>query len=307
MDYFGGHGRLSRLRAFQFRVGRQLLVLRPAHDAFSLNWSPSLSVNSKVRLVVFDWAGTTVDFGSFAPVDAFVRTFAHHGVVVTPAEVRVGMGLHKKDHLRALLRQPDLSQRWNRAAGRDWTEEDLEALYTTFRPLQVETVAEHAQLVPGVLECVATLRRRDIRIGATTGYFRAAAERLSEAARRQGFVPDCSLCAEDVPVGRPAPWMMFRIMEKAGIYPPCTVVKVGDTIPDIEEGRNAGAWSVGVTRSSSTVGCTEEELAALSALQRRAKLDDARRQFLDAGAHAVIDSLADLPNVVDQFAVPTPE
>jgi phosphonoacetaldehyde hydrolase len=254
-------------------------------------------------LVVFDWAGTAVDFGSFAPVDAFVRTFAHHGVVVTPAEVRVGMGLHKKDHLRALLGQPDVSQRWNRAAGRDWTEEDLESLYETFSPIQVETVAEHAQLVPGLTECVAVLRRRGVRIGATTGYFRSAAKRLYEAARRHGFVPDCALCADDVPAGRPAPWMMFRIMETIGVYPPSAVVKVGDTVLDIEEGRNAGVWSVGITRSSSLVGCTEEELAALSEPQRRAKLDDARRRCLNAGAHAAIDSLADLPSLLDQFPV----
>jgi phosphonoacetaldehyde hydrolase len=95
--------------------------------------------------------------------------------------------------------------------------------------------------------------------------------------------------------------MIFRIMEKVGVYPPCSVVKVGDTVPDIEEGRNAGAWSVGVTRSSSAVGCTEDELAALSGPQRQAKLDDARRQFLDAGAHAVIDSLAEIPSLLDRL------
>lgn len=262
-----------------------------------------MSANHKVRLVVFDWAGTTVDFGCFAPVDAFVRTFAHHGIAVTSNEVRVGMGLHKKDHLRALLRQPEVSLRWNQTNGRAWTEKDVESLYETFIPFQVEAIAAHAQLVPGLTECIEALRQRGIRIGATTGYFRTAAETLYEAARRQGFVPDCALCADDVAVGRPAPWMMFRIMETVGIYPPCTVVKVGDTVPDIEEGRNAGAWSIGVTRSSSAVGCTEEELAALPAPARQAKLDDARRQFLDAGAHTVIDSLADLPNLVDQLSV----
>jgi phosphonoacetaldehyde hydrolase len=262
-----------------------------------------MSANLEVRLVVFDLAGTTVDFGCFAPVSAFVRAFDFHGIAVTPAEVRVDMGLHKKDHLRALLRQPDVSQRWRRANGRDWTEKDLESLYNTSAPLLVEAVAAHARVVPGLRECVEVLRRRGIRIGATTGYYRDAAERISEAMRRQGFVPDCALCADDVPVGRPAPWMMFRIMETVGVYPPYSVVKVGDTIPDIEEGRNAGAWSVSVTRSSSLVGCTEEELAALSEPQRRAKLDDARRQFRDAGAHAVIDSLVDLPSLLDQFPV----
>lgn len=260
-----------------------------------------MSANREVRLVVFDLAGTVVDFGSFAPVDAFVRAFDRYGVAVTPAEARMHMGLHKKDHLRALLLHPEVAQRWHRATGRSWTEKDFDSIYETLVPLQVETVAAHAQLVPGVGECIEMLRRRGIRIGTTTGYFRAAAECLYEPMRRQGFVPDCALCADDVPVGRPAPWMMFRIMEHVGVYPSSEVVKVGDTVPDIEEGRNAGAWSVGVTRSSNIVGCTEKELAALSEPQRRAKLGFARRQFLDAGAHAAIDSLAEFPELVDQF------
>jgi phosphonoacetaldehyde hydrolase len=260
-----------------------------------------MSTHHEIRLVIFDWAGTTVDFGCFAPVDAFVCAFAHHGVAVTAAEVRMYMGLHKKDHLRSMLRQPEVSQRWQQATGHNWTEKDLDALYQTLIPIQAEAVAAHAQVVPGLMECVVTLLRRGIQIGSTTGYFRAAAEPIYEAARRQGFVPDCALCADDVPVGRPAPWMIFRIMERVSVYPPCSVVKVGDTVPDIEEGRNAGAWSVGVTRSSSMVGCTEEELSALSEPHRQAKLDEARRQFLDAGAHAVIDSLGELPGLLDQF------
>jgi phosphonoacetaldehyde hydrolase len=272
-------------------------------DTFFLFWSLFMLANPDVHLVVFDWAGTTVDFGCFAPVDAFVRAFARHGIAVTPAEVRGDMGLHKKDHLRALLRRPEVSQRWHRRVGCDWNDRDLESLYETLVPLQLEAVAAHTQVVPGLRECIAVLRQRGIGIGSTTGYFRAAAESLYEAARQQGFVPDCAFCADDVPVGRPAPWMIFRIMESSGVYPPCSVVKVGDTVPDIEEGRNAGVWSVAVTRSSSAVGCTEEELADLSEPQRQAKLDNARRQFLDAGAHAVIDSLTELPDLVDQFRV----
>src|SRR5262249_33167255 len=146
------------------------------------------------------------------------------------------------------------------------------------------------------------LRRRDIQIGATTGYFREAAEIVYEAARRQGFVPDACACAEDVPAGRPAPWMIFRILQALGTYPPSAVVKVGDTVPDIGEGLSAGAWSLGVTRTSSDVGCTEEQLAKLPGMLRQAKLRTARQNLLDAGAHAVLESVADLPGWLSAFA-----
>jgi phosphonoacetaldehyde hydrolase len=255
-----------------------------------------------VRLVVFDWAGTTVDHGCFGPVAAFVRAFARHGVEVSPAEARGPMGLHKRDHLREMLRTPGIAGRWRRTHGRDWTEPDLERLYQDFVPLQLEVIGEHGRLVPGLLDCVAELRRRGIRIGATTGYFREAAERVYRAAAAQGFVPDSCVCAEDVPEGRPAPWMIFRILEGLRVWPPSVVVKVGDTVPDIHEGLNAGAWSVGVTRTGSDVGCTEEELAALGAAERQARLTQARNKLLDAGAHAVLETLAELPALLDNLS-----
>jgi phosphonoacetaldehyde hydrolase len=248
--------------------------------------------------VVFDWAGTTVDFGSCAPVAAFVRTFAANGVDVTTAEARLPMGLPKRDHLRAMLDQPGVAQRWRASHGRAWNDADLVSLYQRFMPYQLEVLDAHNALVPGVLDCVAWLAGQGIRIGATTGYFREAAARVQAAAARQGFVPEHSVCVDDVPAGRPAPWMMQRVMEALNIYPPAVVVKIGDTVPDIMEGRNAGAWSVGVTCSSNEVGCSEDEFSRLPPLRRQALLDHTRQKLSDAGAHAVIETLAEVPALV---------
>jgi phosphonoacetaldehyde hydrolase len=262
-----------------------------------------LSANPpSVRLVVFDWAGTTVDHGCFGPVAPFMRVLARHGVEVSPAEARGPMGLHKRDHLRALLQTPRIADRWRRTHGRDWSEADLDRLYDDFMPLQMEVIGDHARLVPGLLDCVAELRRREIRIGATTGYFREAAERVYRAAKEQGYVPDAAACAGDVSIGRPAPWMVFRLMETLGVCPPAAVVKVGDTVPDIHEGLNAGAWSVGVIGASSEVGLSEADFAALPKVERAARLTAARARLLAAGAHAVIDSLAELPALVAGFS-----
>jgi phosphonoacetaldehyde hydrolase len=255
--------------------------------------------NLEVRLVVFDWGGTTVDHGCFAPAAALVAALARRGLSVTPAEARGPMGLGKKDHVRALLRAPAVAERWRRLHGGGPTEADVEAVYADLVPLLLEGIDAHSGLVPGLLGCVAELRRRGLRVGGTTGYFRSAANRAAAAARRQGFAPDCSVCAEDVPAGRPAPWMLFRNMEALGVYPPAAVVKVGDTVHDVEEGRNARAWSVGVTRTSSEVGRTEAELAALPAAERQALLGAARDKLLGAGAHAVLESVAELPGLLD--------
>jgi phosphonoacetaldehyde hydrolase len=255
----------------------------------------------KIRLVIFDWAGTTIDHGSRAPVMPFVRAFAARGVQITPEEARGPMGLHKKDHIRALLQQPDVARRWREKHGTDARDNDIEELYRLFMPLQLEVIDDFARLVPSLLNCIHELRQQRITIGATTGYFRAAAERVYLAAARQGYRPDYCVCTEEVPAGRPEPWMIFRILESARIFPPAAVVKVGDTVPDIGEGRAAGAWSVGILRSSSDVGCTEEEWDTLPRAEQDRRLASCREKLLAAGAHAVVETLADLPALVDDI------
>jgi phosphonoacetaldehyde hydrolase len=96
--------------------------------------------------------------------------------------------------------------------------------------------------------------------------------------------------------------MIFRVMEILRIYPPSAVVKVGDTVPDIEEGLSAGAWSVGVLRTGSEVGCTEEEWEALSSADRGELLSRARNKLEAAGAHGTIETLADLPAYIEDFS-----
>jgi phosphonoacetaldehyde hydrolase len=252
-------------------------------------------------LVIFDWAGTTVDHGSRAPVMPFIRALAARGVPITPDEARGPMGLHKRDHLRALLQMPAVSRRWRERHGSDATAHELDDLYRHFRQLQLEGIDEFTRLVPSLLDVVSWLRNRGIAIAATTGYFRAAAERVYRAAAAQGYRPDHCLCADEVPAGRPAPWMVFRIMEALGVFPPAEVVKVGDTVPDMGEGLAAGAWSVGVLRSSSDVGCTEEEWDRLPRAEQVRRLASCREKLLAAGAHAVVETLADLPAVLDDL------
>jgi phosphonoacetaldehyde hydrolase len=254
-----------------------------------------------IRLVVFDWAGTVIDFGCFAPVAAFRDAFAELGVTVSVDEARAPMGLHKKDHIRVMLHDPDVGRRWVEVHGREASESDVERLYAIVTPLQTAAAGRHGDLVPGLLECVAALRRRGIKIGGTTGYFRAAADAAREAAAKQGYSPDVSICADDVSVGRPAPFMLFRVMEATGVYPASDVLKVGDTGHDIAEGRNAGARSVGVIDSSSEMGLTYEEFQALSQPERTRRRDEVGAKLTAAGACAVVRSLVELPVLVDRI------
>jgi phosphonoacetaldehyde hydrolase len=251
-----------------------------------------------IKLVVFDWAGTTIDYGCRAPAGAFVAAFATVGVSVTLPEARAPMGLHKKDHIRAMLRTGSVSAKWRAATGRDWTEADVTALYADVTPRQIEAATTYSELIPGVVSTVAELRRRGVKVAATTGYFRAAADAVLSAAKRQGYEPDFNICADDVPAGRPAPWMIFRCMEALGVYPPAAVLKVGDTVIDIADGRNAGCWSAGVVDSSNEMGLSAADLSALAPEDLAARRADVRARYCAAGAHGVIESVADVPQLV---------
>ena len=255
----------------------------------------------RLKAVVFDWAGTTVDFGSRAPMGAFVEVFRRFGVAVTIAEARGPMGLPKRDHVAALLADPAISERWRQTHGRAATDVDLDAIYAEFVPLNAAVVTDHADLVPGTHEVTEALRARGMRIGSTTGYVREIMARLLPVAAARGYAPDNLVCAGDLAAGRPTPLMMYRCFADLGVYPPSAVVKVDDTEPGIEEAVAAGSWAVGVTLSGNLCGLAETELAALSAPERDAIRVRAAARLRASGADFVIDSIADLLPVVERI------
>ena len=256
---------------------------------------------TEIKLVILDWAGTVLDFGCVAPAGAFVAAFAEAGVEVTLPEARGPMGLHKKDHLRAMLQVPGIGDRWQSAKGRPWAEADVEELYRRVTPMQVAAAQAHSELIPEVLNCVAELRRRGILLAGTTGYFQEAADVCYAAAEAQGYKPDFRICADEVPAGRPAPWMIFRAMEALNVYPPTAVVKVGDTLVDIADGHNAGVWSVGVVDSSNEIGLSRAAWEALSEDDQEARRGAVHDRYSDAGADAGINTLAELPELIDEL------
>ena len=255
----------------------------------------SRTPSGRIRLVVFDLAGTTVDYGSRAPAGAFVELFARHGLTVSEAQARAPMGQHKRDHIRSMLSEAALRAQWRAVRGADWTAADVEALFQEFIPLQMACLPRYAGVIPGVTDCLAALRERGVAVATTTGYNRAMTDLVLGAAAAQGFVPDGSVSADEVPSGRPAPWMVFACMQCLGVYPPWAVVKVGDTVVDVQEGLNAGAWSVGVAATGNLIGLTASDWAALPAAERAVRLQTARSTLAEAGAHAVLDAAAGLP------------
>lgn len=260
-----------------------------------MNYNYRRTYRGPVQAVVLDWAGTAVDYGSFAPTAVFLRLFESRNVQITAADARSGMGLMKKDHLRTILARPAVSAAWRDTHGAVPAESDVDDLFKNFIPMQHSVLKEYADPIPGLLETIASLREQGIRVGSTTGYLRDMMDILGPEAARQGYAPDCIVCPDEVPAGRPAPWMCYRNAMLMNVYPMQSIVKVGDTLVDIEEGLNAGMWTVGITLSGNLVGRSEAEIEALTEAERQAARQNAAGQLLQAGAHLVIDGIWDLP------------
>ncbi|MBK8535053.1 MAG: phosphonoacetaldehyde hydrolase [Candidatus Competibacteraceae bacterium] len=261
------------------------------------------SYRGPVQAVILDWAGTTVDFGSLAPAMAFVQLFAEQGIAISVAEVRGPMGTEKREHIRQLCQLPTIAACWNERYGTEPDEADIDRLYEAFVPLQIAAIRDCAQLIPGCRETVAALRERGIRIGANTGYSREMAEPLMHAAADQGYIPDSAVCATEVPRGRPYPYMSLKNAIELGVETVQACVKVDDTVPGIEEGLNAGMWTVGVAISGNEIGLPLAGWEALPFAEQQRRRERAYSRLLASGAHYVIDSIAALPCCLDAIEV----
>jgi len=251
-----------------------------------------------VKAVILDWAGTAVDYGSFAPTAVFLKLFESQGVKISAEDARSGMGLMKKDHLQTIFKQPGVAQAWLDEHGKPVSESDIDLLFNNFVPMQIAVLQDYADPIPGLMDVLKELRERKIKIGSTTGYTRMMMDVLTPVASQKGFTPDSIVCPDEVPAGRPYPWMCYQNAIRMDVFPMQAMVKVGDTIIDMEEGANAGMWTVGLTLTGNLLGKTEAEVKSMS----EGELDEVRKkiepQLFDAGAHYVVDGIWALPEVI---------
>jgi phosphonoacetaldehyde hydrolase len=247
-----------------------------------------------VKAVIFDWAGTVVDYGSLAPMGAFVEAFAEFGVTISIDEARGPMGMAKRPHVAAIMAVPRIASEWAERHGHPPYDSDIDAVYAAFVPKNIAVAARHASLIPGVAEVVAELRGMGAKIGSTTGYTRDIMVEILPIAAAEGFAPDSLVCTGDTPDGRPTPYMLYKSFLDLRVWPAWDTIKVDDTEVGIAEGVNAGAWAVGVAVSGNLFGMAQAEAASLSPSDYERKRSAAEAKLRAAGAHYVIDSVADL-------------
>ncbi len=255
-----------------------------------------------IKAVIFDWAGTMVDFGCVAPVDALIEAFAAHGVVITPADARRDMGRAKRDHIQAILDNPRIAEAWAAVNGEPSTPDDGDAIYQALLPLIEEAATRCADLIPGAAAVAAELAALGVKIASGTGYTRQMMSGILSRAAAQGYAPEVVVCAGDTPSGRPAPLMTWKALVALDAWPAQACVKVDDATVGITEGRLAGCWTIGVAASGNGVGLGLEDYNALAEADRLARVAVAAEDLKAAGADYVIDTVADIRPVLDAIA-----
>ncbi len=254
-----------------------------------------------LQAAILDWAGTVVDFGSFAPTQIFVEAFAEFDVAVSLEEARGPMGMGKWDHIRTLCNLPQIGERYRSAFGRLPSDADVTAIYERFMPLQIEKIALHSALIPGALAAIAALRDKGLKIGSCSGYPAVVMAKVVELARENGYVADHVVATDEVPNGRPHPAQALANVIALGIDDVAACVKVDDTWPGILEGRSAGMWTVALTCSGNALGLTYEQYQALPSdrlAEERARIG---KMFAPSRPHYLIDTIAELPEVIDDI------
>ncbi|HMP92387.1 MAG TPA: HAD hydrolase-like protein [Phnomibacter sp.] len=196
-----------------------------------------------IELVIFDLAGTTVaDKGSIA--EAFAHAMLAHGVVVPLQAIEPLMGYKKPEAIAIML---------NRFAPADLaiTDKLIEDIHTRFEQNMIAFYQDAANVkpLPYAEEVFAMLNKAGIKVAADTGFSsRIAQVILDQLGWLDNGLMQAAIASNQVPAGRPHPFMIQSLMQKLGVHNPKAVVKVGDTEVDVNEGRNAGClYSIAVT------------------------------------------------------------
>ena len=254
----------------------------------------------QVKAVILDWSGTTVDAYVIAPAVVFVQVFKKQGVEISMLEARGPMGLRKDLHIKALTQDPEIRERWKSVKGKYPDQADVDSMFEDFVPAQIKCLPNYSALLPGIADVTQTMQKLGIKLGVTTGFMRSMVDVLLIDARKQGFHPDVTVAGDEVLQGaRPRPHMVYKNLDLLDITTIQSVVKVDDTVSGVGEGLNAGCWAVGVTRYSNYMNINSiEEADSLPEEEIERRIEQTRDLLLRAGAHYVVDSIVELPEVI---------
>lgn len=265
--------------------------------------------NKSIKGLILDNSGTFVDPFVIAPAMAFVKVFKKFGIDISMEESRIPMGIKKDLHIKKLLEIPSIQNKWINNYYREPNDEDITNIYREYIPIQKKILPEYCNLLPKVVETVNMIKQKGIKIGSTTGFSREMLDCILENIKTTELTFDSTVAGDDldnsnIHIGsRPYPFMIYKNMEKLNISDINTIVKVDDTITGIQEGLNAGCWTIGITDYSSYMNIDSlNQWKNMSTLEKYNKKKYVRDKFKkESNAHYIINEFDELIPVLEDI------
>lgn len=237
----------------------------------------------KIRVVVGDWSGTFIDDKSNAPALAIKQACLLYGMDISLQSVKEPMGMSKVDHIKYLLFKHGDSKYYE---DKDAFEHTVGLILETYKTIQKTIIRDHCELLPGVLTTLQELQKQNIKIGLTTGFPKVITDIIVAETQKQGLYLDAHVATDEVFKGRPYPDGIERNMELLNIINKHEVVKIDDSETGIQEGVNAGVWTIGLSKHSVTSDINQSI---------------SKQILLKAGADYVVDTVQDIPKVINEI------
>lgn len=255
-----------------------------------------------IRAVIFDWAGTTIDYGNQAPVLAIRKAFQQFGLQVGRRQLYQSNGVDPLTRIQQLLSADDLKQAWYIKHPDIDVKAGAIEIYKWFNRDLIETLPQVAKVKAGIPTLISYLRTQDIRFATTSVYTAPMLSQVLPLASEQGFDPQINITAEDVEgVSRPCPDMLNLAIDKLRIRDCHSVIQVGDTPADILAGQAAGVTTVGIIEGSSLIGLSEEEFSHLPFAKRNSLNNEAAAKLQRAGADYIVQNAKDLMRLIKEL------
>jgi phosphonoacetaldehyde hydrolase len=201
---------------------------------------------NKYSAVIFDLSGVLIDFGMHVPVMAISRAFRNQGIYIQEKNIRPIIGYNQENNIKALCNFNNCGNKF-------------EEIYTDYQNelIILNNNNDFSEPINGAARTTNLLRQLGYKIGITTFYNKNTFSVIDKSLKKNNIVYDAVVCNNDVILGKPTPFMLYKMMNKLNV-PAKKCIKVGESHLNIIEGLNAKVDTINVIDSSNSMGMDEQ-------------------------------------------------
>jgi len=258
-----------------------------------------------IKACIFDLGGTIVDRYSMTSLLSLRKLFINRAININNALLLKGVGMNNQEHILNILNDKTILKKWFNRYNDYPDEYDVKVLLNELNCEQSEYSEKMIDILPETKECIDYLGFNYIKTASTTEFDKENMKAVQNKLERNDIYLDHYVSSEGLrKLGRPLPFMIQENMNILGISNPTEVMKIDDSTLGIEEGKIAGCITVGVARWSihmNIMNISEAYEYDETYPEIQEKLRHSRNTLREAGADYVIDTLDELPRLIESI------